>query len=44
MVSGRFHQGKAAFKFIPKDENSFQYYRSEAGCHEYREQETIEKN
>ena len=40
---GRFHQGEAAFKFIRIREESYNYDREDAGCHEYWQQETVKK-
>ena len=39
---GRFHQGHAAFKFIPiTDEQTYTYNWYAVGCHEYDQQEMV---
>ena len=35
---GKFHQGEAAFKFIPIEEQKEVYNHYAVGCHEYDEQ------
>ena len=39
VVKGKFHQGEAAFKFIPIQEDGYKYDWNEVGCHEYYQQE-----
>ena len=39
---GRFHQGHAAFKFVPiKKEQTYTYDTDEVGCYEYHQQEMV---
>ena len=39
---GRFHQGRAAFKFIQiKNEEKFRYDWTSVGCYEYWQQEKV---
>ena len=41
---GTFHQGHAAFKFVPiKCEQDYGYNLNSIGCHEYYKQETVMK-
>ena len=39
---GRFHQGHAAFKFVPiKNEQTYEYDMYAVGCYEYWQQEMV---
>ena len=41
---GKFHQGKAAFKFVQiKDEQTYTYDRDAVGCYEYYQQKRVMK-
>ena len=40
---GAFHNGKAAFKFVPVDLDGYQYRYDSVGIHEYYQQERINK-
>ena len=40
---GKFHQGEAAFKFIPIDLNEYKYKATSFGIYEYYQQEKINK-
>ena len=40
---GKFHQGEAAFKFIPIDTDGYKYGPISVGIYEYRQQEKINK-
>ena len=40
---GKFHQGEAAFKFIPIDINGYGYELDSVGIYEYSKQENINK-
>ena len=40
---GKFHQGEAAFKFIPIDLDGYKYDWNSVGIYEYRNQEKINK-
>ena len=39
VAKGQFHQGEAAFKFIPIQEDCYSYTRNDFGCYEYDQQE-----
>ena len=41
VARGQFHQGEAAFKFIPIREDGCKYDWNEVGCYEYRKQEMV---
>ena len=41
VYKGKFHQGLAAFKFIPIVEQGYKYIKSSVGCQEYQHQELI---
>ena len=43
VARGQFHQGEAAFKFIPIREDGYKYERDDFGCYEYCQQEMIKK-
>ena len=39
---GKFHQGQAAFKFVPiKNEQTYTYRSNAVGCYEYYQQEVV---
>ena len=40
---GKFHQGEAAFKFIPIEKDGYEYKTYSVGIHEYDQQERINK-
>ena len=40
---GAFHDGEAAFKFVPIDLNGYKYERQSVGIYEYDKQEKISK-
>ena len=40
---GAFHDGEAAFKFVPIDLDGYEYTDSSVGLHEYFQQEKINK-
>ena len=40
---GKFHEGEAAFKFIPIDMDEYEYATSSVGIHEYWQQEQFNK-
>ena len=40
---GAFHDGEAAFKFIPIKMDGFKYFTSSIGIYEYSQQEKINK-
>ena len=41
---GEFHEGEAAFKFIPIEKDGYKYERYSVGIWEYYQQEKINKN
>ena len=40
---GAFHDGEAAFKFVPVDLNGYKYDLWSVGLHEYKQQKKINK-